>query len=45
MKQGTERKNDCEHVLLKLLVFIRKSKAKFSVSKLIRMICYVEVFL
>lgn len=43
MKQGTENKNVCEHVLLK--VFIKKSKAKFSVSKRIRIIYYVEGFL
>lgn len=42
MKQGTEKKNACERVLLK--VFMKKSKAKFSVSKLIRIIYYVEGF-
>lgn len=26
MKQGTEKKNDCEHVLLKLLVLLGKVK-------------------
>lgn len=44
MKQGTEKKNDREHVLLKLPVFMRKSKAKFSVSELIRFIYYIEGF-
>lgn len=42
MKQGIEKKNDCEHVLLKLFGFTRKSTAKSSVSKPIRIIYYIE---
>lgn len=40
-KQGIEKRNGCEHVLLKLFGFIRK---KSSVSKAIRIIYYIEGF-
>lgn len=41
-KQGIEKKNDCACVLLKLFGFIRKSTAKSSVSKPIRIIYHIE---
>lgn len=42
MMQGIEKKNGCEHVLPKLFGFIRKSTAKSSVSKPIRIIYCIE---
>lgn len=42
MMQGIEKKNDCEHVLLKLFGFNRKGTAKSSVSEPIKIIYYIE---